>query len=52
MIYFSAQNNRRRSSHYGYAARSDDLNGYGDYNYRDLDRVVPYIDSWAQEYER
>ena len=46
---------RRRSSHDGFARRYD-LNGYSDYNYRDaaygLNKVVPYIDSWTQEYEK
>ena len=54
VAFFSAQNNRRRSSNYGYA-RSYDLNGYSNYNYGDVaaaNKVVPYIESWTQEYER
>ena len=55
VAFFSAQNNRRRSSDYGYA-RSYDLNGYSNFNYGDVaataNRVVPFIESWTQEYGR
>ena len=55
VAFFSAQNNRRRSSDYGYA-RSYDLNRYSNFNnYWDVaaaNKVVPFIESWTEEYGR
>ena len=55
VAFFSAQNNRRWSSDYGYA-RSYDLNGYGNFNnYGEVaaaNKVAPFLESWTQEYGR
>ena len=55
VAFFSAQNNRRWSSDYGYA-RSYDLNGYSSFNnYGEVaaaNKVAPFLESWTQEYGR
>ena len=55
VAFFSAQNNRRWSSDYGYA-RSYDLNGYSNFNnYGEVaaaNKVAPFLESWTQEYGR